>query len=61
MSVCSQEMEDLKNNNNTFGDVALTVIGLGGAKNGSKRGHGIAIGVFIENHRGTNRQFFGSL
>ena len=33
-----------------FGDVVLSVIGLGGAKNGSKKG-GVALqlGVFIEN------------
>ena len=44
-----------------FGDV-LSVIGLGGAKNGSKKG-GVAsrLGVFIEKHRGRNRQFFLSI
>ena len=33
-----------------FGDVVLSVIGLGGAKNGSKRGRGIATRRF---HRKT--------
>ena len=33
-----------------FGDVALSVIGLGGAKNGSEKGHGIATRRF---HRKT--------
>ena len=37
VSVCSQEMGDLKKNI-FFGDAAVIVIGLGGAKNGSKRG-----------------------
>ena len=45
-----------------FGDVVLSVIGLGGAKNGSKKG-GVALrlGVFIEKHRGRNEQFFLSI
>ena len=45
-----------------FGDVVLSVIGLGGAKNGSKKG-GVAsrLGVFIEKHRGRNGQFFLSI
>jgi hypothetical protein len=36
MSVCSQEIGGFKKS--IFGDVALSVIGLGGAKNGSKKG-----------------------
>ena len=45
-----------------IGDVVLSVIGLGGAKNGSKKG-GVAsrLGVFIEKHRGRNGQFFLSI
>ena len=45
-----------------FGDVVLSVIGLGGAKNGSKKG-GVAsqLGIFIEKDRVKNRQFILSI
>ena len=41
-----------------FGDVVLSVIGLGGEV---KRGCGIATRRFIEKHRGRNGQFFLSI
>ena len=42
-------------------DVALSVIGLGGAKNGSKRGRGIVTRRFHSKHRGRDGQFFLSI
>ena len=46
---------------NIFGDVALSVIGLGGAKTEVKGGMASRLGIFIEKHRGRNGQFFLSI
>ena len=57
MSVCSQEMGEC-----IFGDVALIVIGQGGAKNESKKmGVASRLGVFIEKHWGVFSLHFGSI
>ena len=61
MSVCSQEMGDFKKKNYIFGDVAVIVIGLGGAKTGGVTSR---LGIFIENiwkEMGNFSLHFGSI